>query len=78
MFSTKLHTFFAIAFKGVVGDHDHPAIPVALFDVVENIDAAFAWKVNIKHGNLWVQLIYERCCIVIVGSRMKPYGSKIF
>ena len=77
MFCTKLHTFFAVAFKRMVGDHDHPAIAVALFDVIKNIDPAFARKINIKHGNLRAQLINKSGCILIISGCMKRCNIKI-
>lgn len=77
MFSSKFHTFFAVTFKRMVGDHDHPAIAVVLFDVIKNINTAFARQVNIKHGNLRIQLINKNSCVLIIRGRMELCDIKI-
>jgi hypothetical protein len=78
MLCAQFHTFFAITFKRMVSDHNHPAITIALFNIVEDIDAAFAREINIQHGNLRIQFVNESCSIVIIRSCVKFCGNKIF
>lgn len=78
MFCPQFNTFFSITFKGMIGDHNHPAVFLFLFDVIENINAAFAGQINIEHGNLWIQLIDKSSCFIVRAGGMKTCGIKIF
>lgn len=61
----------------MIGDHDYPAIFIFLFDIIENINAAFTGQINIEHGNLWIQLIDECCGFFIRAGCMETCSIKI-
>lgn len=61
----------------MIGDHNYPAVFLFSFDVVENIYSAFARQIDVEHGHMWIQLIYENRCFIVAACRMKVCRIKI-
>ncbi len=61
----------------MIGDHNHPAVFLFSFNVVENIYSAFTRQIDVEHSHMWIQLIYENRCFIVAACRMKVRRIKI-